>query len=558
AVLNSEFDYVKYLDEVQRSGQNLTRTFSGVYCEPPSAFNITRNTLAPAEGKLICPWARSDQPGYANGGNKFDLTKWDDAYFSRLKSFVAEADKRGIVVEYVFFCPMYEETMWDLSPMNVRNNVNGVGDCPRDQVYTLMHADLTRVQEALVRKVVQELNDFDNLYYEICNEPYFVNVTDEFQRYISRIIREAEAALPKKHLIARNIANNSAKIENPDPNVDIFNFHYAVSAAVDLNYHLNKPLGDDETGFAGVHDDPYRKEGWNFIVSGGAIYNHLDYSYAVGFEDGTFAFPNTQSGGGGRSLRSQLKIMREFIESFDFIKMTPLQDKLAGVPDGLNGRLLGQEGVAYIGYLYRKGEQAQNLSLRWSGKLIPEWSGEIVFYTTTDDGVRLWVDGRLLIDDWTGHAPLENSGRIHLQTGKPVDFVMEYYQGVGGAAASIRWGRGIEKVAIPARCFRQADGAPGLRVDYFDDTELKNFRQSAGVDSIFFSGDLKPFFPETAQTIAAALQIDLPAGEYHVQWLDPASGKILAEEIVRSSGGKISLTPMKVEQDLAFGIRRKK
>ena len=77
AVLNADFDYAKYLDQVQADGLNLTRAFTGVYCEPVGAFNIAGNTLAPQQGRLLCPFARSDTPGYAGGGNKFDLTRWD-------------------------------------------------------------------------------------------------------------------------------------------------------------------------------------------------------------------------------------------------------------------------------------------------------------------------------------------------------------------------------------------------------------------------------------------------------------------------------------------------
>src|SRR6516164_5879347 len=65
AVLNADFDYVQYLDTLQASGLNLTRTFSGgTYVEPPGAFKIKDNTLAPANGRYLAPWARSDQPGY--------------------------------------------------------------------------------------------------------------------------------------------------------------------------------------------------------------------------------------------------------------------------------------------------------------------------------------------------------------------------------------------------------------------------------------------------------------------------------------------------------------
>ena len=129
-----------------------------------------------AKDKLICPWARSETPGYANGGNKLDLTKWDGDYFKRLRGFVAEAGKRGVVVELVLFCPFYKDDMWRLSPMNAANNVNGVGRMKRTEAYTLKDPKLLAVQDAMVRKIVEELKDFDNLYYEICNVPYFGGV----------------------------------------------------------------------------------------------------------------------------------------------------------------------------------------------------------------------------------------------------------------------------------------------------------------------------------------------------------------------------------------------
>ena len=55
AVLNSSFDYKKYLPTLKSHGFNLTRTFSGAYCEPDKAFKIKNNTLSPAENALICP-----------------------------------------------------------------------------------------------------------------------------------------------------------------------------------------------------------------------------------------------------------------------------------------------------------------------------------------------------------------------------------------------------------------------------------------------------------------------------------------------------------------------
>jgi hypothetical protein len=99
ALLNLDFDYRAYFEALEANRMNSTRTFSGAYVETSGNFNITGNTLDPAAGRFICPWARSEKPGYPDGGNKFDLSRFDDAYFARLRDFAAEASKRGIIIE---------------------------------------------------------------------------------------------------------------------------------------------------------------------------------------------------------------------------------------------------------------------------------------------------------------------------------------------------------------------------------------------------------------------------------------------------------------------------
>jgi hypothetical protein len=374
AVLNLDFDYVPYLDELRANGFNLTRTFTGAYVEDPTSFNITNNTLAPKPGRFICPWARSSEPGYANGGNKFDLTKWDDAYFKRLKDFVRQAGRRGVVVELVLFCPYYGDREWALSPLNARNNVNGIGNVHRTEVLTMKHKNLVSVQEAMVRKIVTELNEFDNLYYEICNEPYFGGVTLEWQEHIAKVIHETENSLPNKHLIAQNIANGSVKIEKPNPLVSIFNFHYSNPPdSVALNYHLNRVIAFDETGFKGIQDRPYRTDGWEFIIAGGGVYNNLDYSFTTSHERGTFVLPESQPGGGGPELRKQLKILKDFINSFDFIRMKPDNSVIkGGVPNGATARALVEHGRAYAIYI-KEGTQANLVVELPKGTYRAEW-----------------------------------------------------------------------------------------------------------------------------------------------------------------------------------------
>jgi hypothetical protein len=218
AVLNLDFDFTTYLKELESRKLNNTRIFSGAYVEPPGAFDIANNTLAPAPGRFICPWPWNTMPAYPK---KFDLTKWNEDYFKRLRDFVSEAGQRGVVVEMNLFCPMYDEAQWKLSPQNPANHIPlhepiVFGHIERTNVYRLdQNNGLLAVQVQLTRKIVTELNAFDNVYYEICNEPYFGGVTIEWQHHIAKTIVDTEKSLPNTHLISQNIANGSQKITKP-------------------------------------------------------------------------------------------------------------------------------------------------------------------------------------------------------------------------------------------------------------------------------------------------------------------------------------------------------
>ncbi len=383
AVLNRDFDYIPYLDELQARKFNLTRTFSGVYREVPGSFGIVDNTLAPAQGRYLCPWARSDTPGAGDGGNKFDLAKWDADYFARLKDFLTEAGKRGIVVELPLFCTLYDDKLWAVNPMNAANNVQGVGKVGRLDVYTLKDKGLTAAQENLVRKLAAELKDFDNLYYEVCNEPYFGGVTQAWTDRIIAVLGEAERDLPAPHLIAQNIANGSKKIEKPNPHVSIFNFHYATPPnTVALNARLNKVIGDDETGFRGTSDLPYRTEAWDFLLAGGGVYSNLDYSFSCKHPGGT-AKVTTSPGGGGPALRKQLQILKEFMDGLDFVSMRPdnsvvkdgrITASLSGNPPEAKAtvRALVAPGRMYAIYVHGGTQAMLDLELP-AGKYRAEW-----------------------------------------------------------------------------------------------------------------------------------------------------------------------------------------
>ncbi len=356
AVMNLDFDYVKYLDELAGCGLNITRTFSGIYVEPAGAFGIKKNTMAPAPGQYITPWARSSEPGYSNGGNKFDLSKWDEAYFARLKDFITEAGKRNIIVELDLFSCIYDTVQWKLSPLYYGNNINNM-QAVREwkEVLSLKHPELLDIQSKMTRKIVTELKDFDNLYYEICNEPYFGDTLAlrEWEDYMTGVVADAEKDYVNKHLISNNVQNFKKLVPEPRQHVSIYNFHYAEPpVTVPLNYHLNMPLGDNETGFRGIEGTIYRIEAWRFLLAGGALFNHLDYSFTTENEDGSYVVQKGEPGGGSRELREQFRILAVFMRSLNFIDMKPAgNDVIKSVTEGTSVEGLVEDGKVWALFL---------------------------------------------------------------------------------------------------------------------------------------------------------------------------------------------------------------
>jgi hypothetical protein len=85
------------------------------------------------------------------------------------------------------------------------------------------------------------------------------------------------------------------------------------------------------------------------------------------------------------------------------------------------------------------GVPGSNFSVRWTGQLMPAYSETYTFSTTADDGIRLWVNNALLIDDWHYQGPTTMTGTIALTAGQPVPIKVEYFQGGGGDTAVLSW-----------------------------------------------------------------------------------------------------------------------
>jgi hypothetical protein len=283
---------------------------------------------------------------------------------------------------------MYDDAVWGLSPMNATKNVNGIGDVARYEVYDLSDEPLTAVQEAMTRKIVQELNSYDNVYFEICNEPYErAGQTVEWHDRIIQTIVDTEAALPKRHLIAQGLNRDlihALKAGDVNRHVSVANLHYGSLDRSPLNLGLNRVVAIDETG--GVDDDrKYRSDGWIFLLSGGGVYDHLDFSFTTARPDGSaIPLPEDTPGGGGPALRQQLRVLKQVIEGFDFIRMAPDQDVVevrAASDESPLVRALVERGNAYAIYVLGGTDVELRLDLP-AGEYAAEWvdtkSGEVV------------------------------------------------------------------------------------------------------------------------------------------------------------------------------------
>ncbi len=395
AVVNLDFDYHTYLKTLGSEGLNHTRLFTGAYIEKQGDFGIKKNTLAPMDGRVILPWKRSAEPGFALGGNKFDLQQWDGAYFARLKDFMSLSRDNDVMVEVCLFSSHYDGG-WNYSPLNPQNNINSTAQLTASEVNSLNNGELLAWQEKYVRKLVQELNGFGNFYFEIQNEPWadqtevvftrndygsspwtdiiqvVSRASNDWQRRVASWIKDEESKLPNQHLISQNVSNFYYPITDPDPQIDIFTFHYAYPRSVSDNYYLDKVIGFNETGFAGGKDATYRRQAWQFLMAGGALFSHLDYSFSVGFENGQDS--SYQSPGGGSPLlRKQIGILKTFMESLDFVRLKPDVSVVSAAP-GATTLALSDSESTWVVYWESMATKTHDLTLDLpTGNYVARW-----------------------------------------------------------------------------------------------------------------------------------------------------------------------------------------
>jgi hypothetical protein len=155
-------------------------------------------------------------PGLAlDGEPKFDLTKFNPEYFARVRARVLAARDRGMYVIVMLFqgfsiIEKGHDDPWRGHPFNAANNANGVdGDPGRTgkglATHTLAVPAVTAVQEAYVRRVIDTVNDLDNVLYEITNEDDGGPENTEWQYHMIRFIKQYEARKPRQHPVGMTV-----------------------------------------------------------------------------------------------------------------------------------------------------------------------------------------------------------------------------------------------------------------------------------------------------------------------------------------------------------------
>ena len=238
---------------------------------------------------------------------------------------------------------------------------------------------------AFVEKIIQETSQYDNVYYEICNEaggdseggPTCQEV-DAWQKEMARVARAELDRLGRAHIIAGSQAFSYSQGYRQGldaalswPWVDVLNFHSFPKIDIDgetwrmggfmtkdlflseiaglcraLQQHP-KPSCFDEDNVVNLYEDEVgwtiqRKRAWATIM-GQVHYDFIDFSVTVGHETGTVE--------SGRSIRTWMKYLSDFFHSFDFIHARPVEDWLTNKPQHLFDSVLATPGGDYIAYL---------------------------------------------------------------------------------------------------------------------------------------------------------------------------------------------------------------
>jgi hypothetical protein len=242
------FPYQEYLDFMQAANHNFMRLWM---FEQPERACWTEAVIYFDP----LPWARPGPGEAADGKPKFDLSSWNEDYFTRLRQRLIQAGERGIYCAVMLFqgwsLAVNDKGLdpWVVHPFNGNNNINEV-DVPYHgwdnesdpSLHSLHNPQVIAHQEAYVRKVIDTVNDLDNVLYEIINEGGSLG----WQVHMVDFIHTYEKGKAKQHPVG--ITSGTPYLRNAP----------IVLSSADWYSPVNQPNWWDRAGIEYVED--YRQE----------------------------------------------------------------------------------------------------------------------------------------------------------------------------------------------------------------------------------------------------------------------------------------------------------
>jgi hypothetical protein len=392
AVINLDFDYIPFLDRLHEYGMNLTRIYPGGYVEIKDQYT-KGNPLGPEPGRYLLPWKKSSEEGADMnlGKYKYDLDKWDEEYFKRLKDFVHQASVRNIIVEVAFFNGMYDDR-WNAQPLYHTNNIQGVGMCAFQLFTTMADQKLVEYQRKYVMKIASELYSFDNIIYDICDEPEMQHKDSwEWNSYLLDALISVDH---QKHLCGET-ANSASPDFTGDKRTSWIPTEYIspMEKTLDDDYIDNKPIVNVETAYYsywyGTHPvEESRAESWFGMVGGLAGFIQLNSDFSVSNPSGRGT--STQD-----TILPQKKVLISFMNSLDFVKMQKFTD--FSITDTLVlARGIAEKGRQYAIYLFhgsRKWEEWPQGPTASRLNVVKDWFTDNLKINVPEGRYKLdWID----------------------------------------------------------------------------------------------------------------------------------------------------------------------
>lgn len=354
------FDYTAYLNSLQSWNHNFIRLWRW---EAPQWTD--RQPEGVIKHSQPHPWERTG-PGLAKDEKpKFDLTHFNTQYFDRLRERVVTAGERGIYVSIMLFegWELQFTDAWVYHPFNAQNNVNGVdadlgGDGSGLEYNSLADSPMGQrvlgLQEAYLRKVIDTVNDLDNVLYEVCNEAGAYST--DWQYYVINYVKKYESGKPKQHPVGMTfqyrggtnaaLYNSPADWISPNPGSPEENYRESPSST-----HSTKVVLNDTDHLWG-HTGGDNVWVWKSFCRG----------LNVAFMEELLPSPTWQD-----SARQGMGQTRRFAERMDLASMAPVNNLSA------TGYCLANRGREYLVFQPgNKGEFTVNLTDA-AGTFSVEW-----------------------------------------------------------------------------------------------------------------------------------------------------------------------------------------